>query len=233
MDQRVKEPLWNLLGLLHKSHPWHGIDVGERFPEVLTAFIEIVPTDTVKYEIDKITGHLMIDRPQSFSNVLPCLYGFVPRTLCADAVAQLAAQATGRADIEGDEDPIDICIMTEKTIVRGDIIVRAIPVGGFRLLDGDEVDDGIGNRIWVPLGQRNRARAQQPHGRRQHHPRREHRHAEQSGERRRGATRRSADLLQEGGAPDTDGELGQHGVDDEQPRHEHLAPSEDRERERL
>lgn len=143
MDQRVKEPLWNLLGLLHKSHPWHGIDVGERFPQVLTAFIEIVPTDTVKYEIDKITGHLMIDRPQSFSNVLPCLYGFVPRTLCADAVAQMAAQATGRADIEGDEDPIDICILTESQISRGDIQAQAIPIGGMRMIDKGEADDKI------------------------------------------------------------------------------------------
>jgi inorganic pyrophosphatase len=127
MDQLVKEPLWNLIGLLHKSQPWHGIDVGERFPEVLTTFTEIVPIDTVKHEIGKLTGHLMIDRPQSFSNVLPCLYGSGPRSLCADVVARLAADATGLADIEGDEDPIDICILTENQVSRGDIQAQAIP----------------------------------------------------------------------------------------------------------
>ncbi|MGL4599559.1 MAG: inorganic pyrophosphatase, partial [Bacteroidia bacterium] len=54
-----------------KSHPWHGISSGENAPEVVTAFIEIVPSDTVKYEIDKQSGYLKVDRPQLFSNVLP------------------------------------------------------------------------------------------------------------------------------------------------------------------
>ena len=49
-----------------KSHPWHGISAGEKAPQIITAFIEIVPTDTVKYEIDKESGHLKIDRPQKF-----------------------------------------------------------------------------------------------------------------------------------------------------------------------
>ena len=67
---------------LHKAHPWHGIDPGN--PEEIRAFIEIVPTDTVKYEVDKITGYLSLDRPQKFSNIVPSLYGFIPRTDCGE-----------------------------------------------------------------------------------------------------------------------------------------------------
>ena len=46
----------------HKAHPWHGIDLGENVPEEVRAFIEIVPTDTVKYEVDKASGYLSLDR---------------------------------------------------------------------------------------------------------------------------------------------------------------------------
>lgn len=142
MNAKTVDPLWPLMGLLHKCHPWHGIALDEEWPQVVTAYIEIVPTDTVKYEIDKVTGHLMIDRPQSFSNVLPCLYGFVPRTLCAENVAELARAATGR-ELCGDDDPIDICILTESNISRGDIQARAIPIGGMRMIDKGEADDKI------------------------------------------------------------------------------------------
>ena len=51
----------------HKAHPWHGISPGSNVPEEVRAFIEIVPTDTVKYEVDKQTGYLSLDRPQKFS----------------------------------------------------------------------------------------------------------------------------------------------------------------------
>ena len=47
-----------------KAHPWHGIEPGNKLPEEIRAFIEISPTDTVKYEIDKTSGYLKIDRPQ-------------------------------------------------------------------------------------------------------------------------------------------------------------------------
>ncbi len=46
----------------HKAHPWHGIDLGDNVPEEVRAFIEIVPTDTVKYEVDKESGYLSLDR---------------------------------------------------------------------------------------------------------------------------------------------------------------------------
>ena len=64
------------------AHPWHGIPLSKEQPNVVNAFIEVTPSDTVKYELDKITGILKIDRPQLFSNICPTLYGIIPQTLC-------------------------------------------------------------------------------------------------------------------------------------------------------
>ena len=137
------DPLWPLLGVLFKAHPWHGIPIGPDAPESLTAYVEIVPTDTVKYEIDKVTGHLKVDRPQRYSNVCPALYGFVPRTYCGESVAELCAQRAGREGIVGDGDPLDICVLTERAITHGDVLVTARPIGGLRMIDGGEADDKI------------------------------------------------------------------------------------------
>jgi len=126
-----------------KAHPWHGINIGINAPEEVTAFIEIVPTDTVKYEVDKASGYLSIDRPQKYSNIVPALYGFLPQTFCGKRVAELTNSALKRVDIEGDSDPLDICVLTEKDVTHGDIIVKAHPIGGFRLLDNVQADDKI------------------------------------------------------------------------------------------
>lgn len=144
MGNKIVDPIVSkLMGLRYKSHPWHGISIGDDAPNVLTAFIEIVPTDTVKYEIDKTSGYLFLDRPQKFSNVVPALYGFIPQTYCGDEVGTIAEAKTGRTDIKGDGDPLDICILTEKEITHGDILVKAKPIGGLRMLDGNEADDKI------------------------------------------------------------------------------------------
>lgn len=127
----------------YKAHPWHGISPGDNAPATVTAFIEIVPTDTVKYEIDKASGYLKIDRPQKFSNMVPALYGFIPQTYCTERVAEFAALKSGKTVIKGDGDPLDICVLSERTITHGDIILQAIPIGGFRLLDKGEADDKI------------------------------------------------------------------------------------------
>jgi len=127
----------------YKLHPWHGINRGDQTPETVTAFIEIIPSDTVKYEIDKHSGYLMVDRPQKFSNIVPALYGFIPKTYCAEKVAESNMKATGRQNITGDRDPLDILVLTEREITHGDIIVKAIPIGGFRLVDNMEADDKI------------------------------------------------------------------------------------------
>ncbi len=141
---RTMDPLvGKLMGLRYKSHPWHGISLGKDSPRVVTAFIEMVPTDTVKYEIDKVTGYLHIDRPQKYSNVIPALYGFLPQSFCGEKVAELSRERNSNPDIKGDGDPLDICILTEKVITHGDIIVDAKPIGGFRMIDGNEADDKI------------------------------------------------------------------------------------------
>jgi inorganic pyrophosphatase len=128
---------------INKAHPWHGIPIGENTPREVTVFIEIVPSDTVKYEIDKETGYLKIDRPQQYSNVVPANYGFIPRTYCGEAVARLASERSGRTIERGDHDPLDILVLSEHHIPRGDIILKASPIGGFCLLDGGEADDKL------------------------------------------------------------------------------------------
>jgi inorganic pyrophosphatase len=126
-----------------QAHPWHGIPVGADAPTIVNAFIEIVPADTVKYEIDKASGHLKLDRPQQFSNVCPAPYGFIPQTWCTAEVAALATRRTGRSVAAGDNDPLDICVLTERPITHGAILVRARPIGGLCLLDKGEADDKI------------------------------------------------------------------------------------------
>ncbi|WP_312762668.1 inorganic pyrophosphatase [Epilithonimonas sp.] len=126
-----------------KAHPWHGISAGEKAPEVVNVFVEIVPTDTIKYEVDKETGYLKVDRPQKFSNIIPALYGFIPRTYCEEEVKNLAV-ATGATDVtEGDHDPLDICVLSSHNITFGNILMEAIPIGGFQMIDKGEADDKI------------------------------------------------------------------------------------------
>ena len=137
------DPIGRLMGLRYKSHPWHGIDIGNETPDVIMTFIEMVTTDTVKYEVDKVSGYLRLDRPQKYSNTVPALYGFIPQTFSGKSVAEYCQEKTGRKEIKGDGDPIDICVLTEKQIVHGDILVRSRPIGGFRMLDGNESDDKI------------------------------------------------------------------------------------------
>jgi inorganic pyrophosphatase len=126
-----------------RSHPWHGIEIGSQAPEIVMTFVEMVPTDTVKYEMDKTSGYLRLDRPQRYSNVVPALYGFIPRTLTGQSVAERTMEKTGLRNIKGDGDAMDICILTEKDITHGDILVLARPIGGFRMIDGNEADDKI------------------------------------------------------------------------------------------
>jgi inorganic pyrophosphatase len=143
MHPTTTTALLELMKVLFKPHPWHGVSSGNDAPDCVTCYIEIVPTDSVKYEIDKLTGYLMVDRPQRFSNHVPCLYGLIPQTYCGQRVAAFSARATGRLKVDGDHDPLDVCVLTEKTISHGDLLLTAIPIGGIRLLDGNEADDKI------------------------------------------------------------------------------------------
>jgi len=143
MGKEQLSRLWELIGLRYKSHPWHGVSLGDNAPDEVTVFVEVVPNDTVKYEVDKDTGFLKVDRPQKFSNYLPALYGFIPQTYCWERVANLCRAKTGRKEVMGDGDPLDICILTERNISYGNLLVKAIPIGGFRMIDGGEADDKI------------------------------------------------------------------------------------------
>ncbi|MGI9167400.1 MAG: inorganic pyrophosphatase [Pyrinomonadaceae bacterium] len=131
------------LKLLFQAHPWHGVSPGKSAPAEVSAYIEIVPTDPVKYELDKGSGHLRVDRPQRFSSMCPTLYGFIPQTFCGDEVAALCELRTGRTGIEGDGDPLDICVLTEKAFAHGSFLLQAKPIGGLRMIDGQQADDKI------------------------------------------------------------------------------------------
>jgi inorganic pyrophosphatase len=137
------DALRDLLAILFKAHPWHGVAPLTDGLDALNAFIEIVPTDAVKYELDKAAGHLRVDRPQRFSSMCPTLYGFIPQTYCGEEVGELCATRTGLQGIKGDGDPLDICILTEKTFAHGNCFLRAVPIGGLRMIDGVEADDKI------------------------------------------------------------------------------------------
>jgi len=128
---------------MYKHHPWHGVPLGAEAPSLVTCYIEIVPTDTVKYELDKLTGHLKIDRPQKYSSVCPTLYGLLPMTLCGERVAQVSRERSGIRTLLGDGDPMDVCVLAERPVSHGDILLRAIPIGGLRMIDRGQADDKI------------------------------------------------------------------------------------------
>lgn len=121
-----------------RPHPWHGLDAGDRAPDFVNVFIEITPFDSVKYEVDKSTGYLRVDRPQRTSSYPPALYGFVPRTYCGRRVADLSPKAVG-----GDGDPLDICVISERPINRSEILLTARVVGGIQMIDDGKADDKI------------------------------------------------------------------------------------------
>jgi inorganic pyrophosphatase len=128
---------------LFRAHPWHGVTLGSQQPETVTVYIEVVPSDTVKYELDKETGLLKIDRPQLYSNIYPTLYGMLPQTYCGQKVAEFCKEKSGYEHVVGDGDPLDICVLTEKLVPHGDILLKAHPIGGFRMIDNGEADDKI------------------------------------------------------------------------------------------
>jgi inorganic pyrophosphatase len=131
-----------------RPHPWHGLPAGPDVPSIVNAYIEITPFDLIKYEVDKASGYLRVDRPQRTSSQPPALYGFIPRTYCGPRVAALTP-VTKR----GDGDPLDICVLSERPIAKSEIILSARVIGGLQLVDRDEADDKIiavlqGDYVW-------------------------------------------------------------------------------------
>ncbi|VGO17842.1 Inorganic pyrophosphatase [Pontiella desulfatans] len=122
-----------------RPHPWHGLQAcdGENLG-VVNSYIEMTPFDAVKYEVDKTTGYLRVDRPQLTSSMTPTLYGFIPQTYCSTRVHELSP--TSKC---GDGDPLDICVITERPINRGEVILRARVIGGLQMVDNGEADDKI------------------------------------------------------------------------------------------
>ena len=121
-----------------RPHPWHGLEVGPSPPELVNAFIEITPFDRVKYELDKQTGFLKVDRPLRTSSLPPNLYGFIPQTYCGERVAALLP-----GSIRGDGDPLDICVFSDRPIARAEVLLEARVIGGFPMIDNGEADDKI------------------------------------------------------------------------------------------
>lgn len=121
-----------------RPHPWHGLEVGPKPPGLVHAYIEITPFDLMKYEVDKVTGYLRVDRPQRTSSQPPTLYGFIPRTYCGERVRALSPKSE-----RGDGDPLDVCVITERPINRAEVILTARVIGGIQMIDGGEADDKI------------------------------------------------------------------------------------------
>ncbi|OIO71405.1 MAG: inorganic pyrophosphatase [Zetaproteobacteria bacterium CG12_big_fil_rev_8_21_14_0_65_55_1124] len=121
-----------------RPHPWHGLESGSEPPRRVQAYIEISPFDMVKFEVDKPSGYLRVDRSVRSSSQHPTLYGFIPRTLCAERVGALMPDAA-----RGDGDPLDICVISERPISRVEILVNARVIGGLPMCDHNEADDKI------------------------------------------------------------------------------------------
>lgn len=107
-----------------KFHPWHHVSYGENVPEKVNGIIEIPKNSRAKYELDKQSGMLMLDRVLYSSINYPANYGFIPRTYCDDG------------------DPLDILVISQIDIVPM-CLVEAKVIGVMRMLDGGEMDDKI------------------------------------------------------------------------------------------
>jgi inorganic pyrophosphatase len=106
------------------THPWHNVEIGDRQPDIVNAIIEIPKGSRAKYEIDKKTGLLKLDRVLYSSVQYPANYGFIPRSL------------------GDDHDPLDILVLSQID-VEPLCIVRAKVIGVMRMIDNGEGDDKI------------------------------------------------------------------------------------------
>jgi len=106
------------------SHSWHDLEVGKDAPAIVNAVIEIPRGSKVKYELDKQTGLLYIDRVLYSSVVYPHNYGFIPRTLCED------------------QDPLDVLVLMQEPVVPMSFL-RAKPIGVMPMIDQGEQDDKV------------------------------------------------------------------------------------------
>lgn len=106
------------------TNPWHKVEIGDKAPNIVNSIIEIPKNTRAKYELDKKSGMLILDRVLFASMYYPANYGFIPQTYCDD------------------NDPLDILVLSQITIVPM-CIVSAKVIGVMRMLDGGELDDKI------------------------------------------------------------------------------------------
>lgn len=107
-----------------KFNPWHSVSPGDKVPDIVNGIIEIPKGTRAKYELDKDSGLLRLDRVLYSSVYYPANYGFIPQTYCDD------------------KDPLDILILTQIDVVPL-CIVPAKVIGVMRMLDNGEADDKI------------------------------------------------------------------------------------------
>jgi inorganic pyrophosphatase len=105
-------------------NPWHSVDLGKNFPQIVNCVIEIPKGTKVKYEIDKRSGLIKVDRILFSSVHYPANYGFIPQTYFDD------------------KDPLDILVLGQETVVPL-CIMRAKIIGVMRMLDQGEADDKL------------------------------------------------------------------------------------------
>lgn len=106
------------------SHPWHGVSYGQSSPRIVNAIIEIPQGSRAKYEIDKESGLLKLDRVIYSSFYYPCNYGFIPQTY------------------GDDKDPLDILVITSLP-VQAMCLMEAKVVGVMQMVDSGDADDKI------------------------------------------------------------------------------------------
>jgi len=109
---------------IDKNNPWHKVSLGKNFPEIVNGIIEIPKGNRAKYELDKDSGMLKLDRVLYSSIFYPANYGFIPQTYCDD------------------NDPLDILVLSQVTIVPMCVVSSKV-IGVMRMLDGGEHDDKI------------------------------------------------------------------------------------------
>lgn len=105
-------------------NPWHDVEIGEKAPQEICAIIEIPKGSKNKYELDKKTGMIKVDRVLYSSMHYPVNYGFIPQTYCED------------------KDPLDILVLGQEP-VHPLSLMQARPIGSIKMLDQGEEDDKI------------------------------------------------------------------------------------------
>ena len=123
-DRRAGDTLGSPVSLLFKRNPWHGVSLGAEAPDVVTCYIEIVPTDTVKYELDKASGLIRLDRVLYSAVYYPANYGFIPQTMAED------------------DDPLDVLVLCQESVVPLTII-HARAIGLMTMIDAGKKDHKI------------------------------------------------------------------------------------------